>query len=36
MEENLIQINGGIAITADASVKTSYMWKGLYLESYNI
>ena len=33
MEENLIQINGGIIINVDVSVKTSSVKKRLYLES---
>ena len=34
MRKNVIQINGGITIKDDASVKTSCMWKRLYLESF--
>ena len=33
MEENVIQINGGIIINVDVSVKTSSVKKRLYLES---
>ena len=34
MEENIVQMNGGITINADVSLKkTSYMWKKLYVES---
>ena len=32
MEENVIQINGGIMINVDVSVKTSCMWTRLCLE----
>ena len=32
--KNVIQINGAITINVDVSVKTSCMWKGVYLESF--
>ena len=34
MDENVIQIKSGKMKNVDASVKTSHVWKGLYMESY--
>ena len=33
MEQNIIQINGGILINVSASVKTSIIWERICLES---
>ena len=36
MEQNVIQTKSGIVINVDVSVKTSFMLKRLYLESYSM
>ena len=36
IEEIVIQINGGITKSVGVSVKNTYMWKRLYLESCNV
>ena len=36
MEESVTQMKKGITINVNVNLETSYMWKRLHLESYNM